>query len=379
VEVFLEPPQPAWDVEGDYYQSSSNGALQEGEVRIRLRGRKDVDKGALLSRAIDIALARLGAADVAKDPKSPSFIVVGGVRENLYGNEVECRLKCMLRGTKERQGTLDGKLSTSLKSFGQTPKYSDFGTKPPPYTTRGSASLALALAPLQDPCLQRTATLTTGPGQSQLVAEGLVPEAQVTISTVAAADMKGQMKTTAPNDQGVFTHYDVDTEHVVDGHGFQVAVATANAPAEIVQTAAPTLGKVVRVKAGKIGRPPAMPEPRSLDPNLILLKATYGAQQAEPIGDGYTLYFVQTAEFRYGAKDGSRVGLAVPVPPWVELDPANRDAALTTFGQSQLTTAGVLDLGESPGAPTLGFLFGNAQLTTGGGGGGGEPRIAVAT
>lgn len=102
-EVFKLPPPPAFDADGEYTETTTNGgATRHCEVWCKLRGDKTTSQAALITTCVTVCTAKLGAEGAgttlgANGQLGPigqrGMLEYGIVRVKLYENEVFCHLR----------------------------------------------------------------------------------------------------------------------------------------------------------------------------------------------------------------------------------------------------------------------------------------------
>lgn len=183
-EVFKKPPDPAFEADGDYIESTNRGmGVRYGEVRVMLRGSKTTSQARLINVAIAVATSILFKRGqvLASTPKGNfSLIELARLRRSLYRNEVEFHIRAMI--TVAAKTAVNG--IAAFKNMNTSTPLSDGVIYTPPYTSRGTlgkpeGGLLLHAAAYWDPNLVGTIIdntnnqLTAGlePGQA-----GLIPE-----------------------------------------------------------------------------------------------------------------------------------------------------------------------------------------------------------
>lgn len=179
-EVFKFPPSPAFEADGEYFESGTQqGGFQKMvEVRVRLKGSKTTDQAQMLQRALSVAVAKATLKSIAGGglavgslsdgiPQSASIMV------KLYENQVEARVRMLIPSGSGRVESLVMRIgnATTFTPFSDGVKYQ------PSYFVRGTASgLLLQAAAYYDPSLisemdPRTGQMTIGvePGRGGVV------------------------------------------------------------------------------------------------------------------------------------------------------------------------------------------------------------------
>jgi len=178
-EQFKMPPFPAFEAEGEYYESSPlRGPLRYMEVRVRLKGSKMATgargnlptQSQLLIAALTIASAKVAAANQALAPGTSviSLIQSVAIKVGLYDNHVEVNHKATIRATRRRVAgaNIAGSDTADSVRITFTP-LSDGVVRTAdnmPYPLRGSAGLLLQAAAYYDPSFADT-HLDLGSGQ----------------------------------------------------------------------------------------------------------------------------------------------------------------------------------------------------------------------
>jgi hypothetical protein len=352
-EQYLMPPPPAARAEGRFTITCKDGASYYAECYLRLIGGKPTDKATLMTRACAIALAKIQSANPAN--KNGAFPLYGSLSENMFANDVSVHLTAQILPAKKRitgemtgagtaqGGNISGTGLPNPAAIGSPAPARPDGKKPGISSTenldwlkvpsnwaaqgdgrfnpgtRGSAQLLLVAAQLQDPCL-RLAVLTSGAQRTnQLVTDGALVPAQITI-TSAVPDADDSFRTT--EDTGVYSFYDVTMKQEIDNYTMSLPVGKKDADAAVIQVAAPTIRMIVEWRAEKIGDKPKIPNPKLKDTNWTLVRDQKAPEQVEPVADGSELRYVIAGNYQYVGKSASKAKITAPVPPWVDVTAA---------------------------------------------------------
>ncbi len=355
-EQYLMPPDPAAEADGDYIEGTVQGAMRSAEVRVMLRAGKTDNRGVLLARALSVAMAKIELADpVRQNPggggvgggdaggailgariqtESPPILQIATIREKLYANEVEVRLRAICQPSKK----VYGKVNTDLSRFAKPPagsskgEFSGFDVG-----TRGTAQLGIIAAALQDPCLRQVTIGTTPQPPSVASLRGSTVPATVTISAVQPTSDDAKISTT---ESGVYTNYSIKTRDVRDENRLQIPVGKPGQSCVIIRTANTTTRRIYEWEATKIGSVPTCPDPNpSPNSNAVLMERHIDPGQVEVMPDGTTLKYMVSGRYEYAFKDSSKVVLAGSIPPWISSDVAYLE------GQKSVEfKAGVIDV-----------------------------------
>lgn len=347
-EQYIAPPSPASEAEGEYSESTNDGAVRYGEVRLMLRAAKLTSKGILLARCLQIAVSKLQMAggvaigqfdNNTADPRKNTMLVIGTIRENLYRNEVEVRVRAMLKTmTVRRAGMPFDSVRFTTPLVG-----ADVNRAPFDPGTRGTAQLQLVGAALQDPCLRLGISNFSLQAANTPTARGITKPAQVSLTPIQGDDAQARFKTT---DAGVYTQVELNTEHRQQQQKMQLPVGKKGASSVIIQTAEPTQQRVVAWTASKIGERPKVPDPTPADPNAEVLDIIINPGKVEPSADGVNLKYTVSGEYVYAYKRADLARLSPCVPPWVQLVSQQEQESSFTFDQNIITWGG-------PSSPTL--------------------------
>jgi hypothetical protein len=327
-EVFLQPPAPATKAEGDYIESSTTpgGAIRTGEVRVRLEGAKNSDTGALLQRAVLIAVTKVspdGPIATKGNEDRPTKLVAAAVRQSMWENKVEVNLKVQYTSTPSR---IKG-VAMDLKRFTVPPVGSEPGTLPPDPGLRGTAGLQLVAAAFQDPCSSAAILNTGGLGTTSTLSTTGLPEVHVLMTTVLPDDSRALYSTTLDNLPGFYTNYQIHVTNRLKTWNVQLPVAAPNQASAIVTLASGTGERIVEWSAEKTGNPPKIPDYNTSDPNLVLLSAELmpSPNDLNP-GEGTMVVFRRAGRYVYAEQDPSKSPVDGGMPPFI--DPSIRQAAV---------------------------------------------------
>lgn len=347
-ETPVMPPDPALKASGEYVESTAKGAIRHGEVRVRLEGGKQNTKENLLRMAIIIALDKLKSADPVT-----LFLLDGAIKEDMYDNVIEVRLRTMLNVLK---ASTNG-APLNLKRFIRLPTGSTPDTKAPDLGTRGTAGLTMAANFLQDPCAGQSVLKSNGHQESTLYGSLSLPVP--TISTVPVLPDSAAVLYANDASPGVYTDYRIDSRYRVKTHKMQLStsVANNNTGSVIVQLGNPISQRVVTWTAEKIGDTPLVPTPASLDPNAVIMDWEISPCEKVVGSDGVSIVHRISGAYTYAFRDNSQVVVKGGVPPWV--DPS---VGTLSFVQSSSLNASILD---PPGSVGGGGGGGQSVLTSG--------------
>lgn len=104
-EVFKKPPAPAFEAEGEYteWTGRTGAALRYGEIFVRLKGDRFTDQSTLLNVAIGVCRTKMYRRGEQYNPGIGwTLLEKATAKMNLYKNEVEFKLTCMLGKVKQR-------------------------------------------------------------------------------------------------------------------------------------------------------------------------------------------------------------------------------------------------------------------------------------
>lgn len=163
MEVFRQPPSPAFKGVGDYVESTTHlGAMRFGEVSLTLHGSKGTDQGELVQTALSVAATKLKIAGALQNAQG-SFTVLdhSSIKVSFYDeNVVGVRMRCQM-GPNQRK-KINGIATLDFAQITSVPKGSEPQVRPPLYTDRGSAALFLQAAAYWDKTLQQRLSRATG-------------------------------------------------------------------------------------------------------------------------------------------------------------------------------------------------------------------------
>lgn len=312
-EVYLQPPPPAVKAEGEYIESTANGATRFGEVRVKLYGSKNAptipnsgDKGALLQLAILIAMNKLQLAGPATDKVLGS----GAIKEDMWNNIIEVRFRTMLKALPARVGDA----AMDLTRFTTYPTGSDPQGTPVDPGTRGSAGLVLVAQVLKDPCPTPVGSGTNGYDPGSPTGTGS-STSTFTTTPKLPDDQSGQYDDPDP---GMYTDYRINNSYQYDYQKLMLPTAAEDAGPSFVQVAGPTLVRVVDWIAEKVGDKPALPSPFLNDGgNSVLMKASIEPAHIDLMADGETMKFKVCGRYVYGAKAYNPTAISAGLPPWI--------------------------------------------------------------
>lgn len=155
-EVFKKPPAPAFEAEGHYTETATRqGAIRMGECRVRLKADKTTDQIRLVNEALTICNAKLairGHQLVQGEFARRTFTILehASIRMNLYENEVECVIRCIMQADNQRKNGIaafqDMDNLTPQSDRNYTPFYKD----------RGTSAFLIQAAAYYDPSLRQT-------------------------------------------------------------------------------------------------------------------------------------------------------------------------------------------------------------------------------
>lgn len=331
-EVDCQPPTlaGATQAEGQFLESCTTPhgvGNRSGEVRVKLKAGADGQTDVLIQQALRIAIMRLGGElagptdDLTKTGKP--MLKGFSVEESLYTNEVNCTLKFLRAQPKARKG---GVPITDLEQWGVFPDGSD-GVGPPELGDRGTASLNLIAAALQDPCLTtlNQNNRTQGTNEPYLV-DLMAPPPKFSLGNLLPED------TTSYDDTaGFWEDFQVSTVYDIDGHAVQIPVApkdssggTGNDPllnggtSAIFKMSEPTMVKTIcwtcETLAGKMSIP-NYNAPQNA--NLVLKSARVLPEQLTLSADGKTFGMRCSGTYVYLVKDHRLERLEPAIAPWM--------------------------------------------------------------
>lgn len=161
-EIWLQPPEPAWEAEGEYVETLSNlGAVRVGHVRVHLKGAKETPQEKLIEAAVAVCGQKLRAAGAQTKQNaqiagkaSISFLRTGAVRVDLYRNEVEVQLEALMKSDSKLR--LAGAADLNFDNLTGTPLSPPDGPYRPPYQLFGNLGVEdglLHAASYYDPSL----------------------------------------------------------------------------------------------------------------------------------------------------------------------------------------------------------------------------------
>lgn len=175
-EQFKMPPQPAYEADGDYAETTSNrGSMREGEVNLTLKGSKTTSQAALLQAAILTATQKMNVAVNGQAGLGvPAGIVVGAILNSskitvkMYKNEVHVNIRCMITPPADGRSRFGGLPMMRYDAMTITPN----SIPPaqggfPAYPINGTANLLLQAAAYYDPSLASTVMGTNGQFNNQ--------------------------------------------------------------------------------------------------------------------------------------------------------------------------------------------------------------------
>jgi hypothetical protein len=160
-EVYKKPPAPAFEAEGQYFETLTNGgAMRHGEVFLKLRGSKTTNEADLVRTAIAVAASKVfvNGATLFPGANTPEnrrgFLEAGVLGVNLYENECQVRLRVRMPPANNRVQGLAGVRSSFVFTPGSDiPGGGGSVEYTPPYLLRGSAGTLLRAAAYFDPNL----------------------------------------------------------------------------------------------------------------------------------------------------------------------------------------------------------------------------------
>ena len=147
-EVFKMPPAPAYEADGEYVETHSRaGAKRYGEVRVALKGAKNIGQHELVRAAMRIASRKLSINSDGPIQVLESF----QINVKLYENVVEVRARALLNSSQQRVAGMGG--TTNWAELVATP-FSDGNSIPPVHSNVGTGLILLQAAAYFDPNLQ---------------------------------------------------------------------------------------------------------------------------------------------------------------------------------------------------------------------------------
>lgn len=311
-EVWLQPPPPAVKAQGEYVESTADGALRYGEVRVTLDGDKRTDKTLLLRLAILTVVEKLRTAGVS-DHIAGTKMFSAAFKEGLYENTIEVRARALIQPNDYR---ILG-ISADLRRVCKLPLPSTEVTGPPDPGARGTAGINLIAQSLKDPCATISVQQTGGTGTSTLV--GTAPETPLFTAVLTAFipdDFEGKYVSTLTS--GVYTDYRVSKRYESVLSTFQLPLAAACGTCVMVSTGAVMGRLIVDWIASRDGDRPKIPRAvLTSDPNATLLSEQVQPEQIQPTADGVTMRHTIKGRYVYGFKDMAQVTVKAPLPPYV--------------------------------------------------------------
>ncbi len=359
-EVYLLPPFPAYEAEGEYIETSTrmgNTPSRVGEVRVRLKADRITNRARLLETAIQVAGSKL----VNREFANGAFLGTlqqAVVKMELYDNDVECRMRALLNPQSDPtgKGRKEQTWGFRLDRIAETP-YPN-GPNQPLYFPRGEISILLQAAAYHDPCLQAQLSCETGqmtnglaPGKAGVTREtqgattGGTPFGAdnpstctqqiggiVTISTgvINPDDFAAKYQSLSP-DRSIFLEYRVENRFESDKHIYMLPVAAAagtptftagGGTAAFCQLAAPTLLLISDWTALKSLERPQIPTP-AIGSRWILLDEHHEPAMVILGADGVTPVYRQSGTYVFGCLDPSPLtiqDIAFGQPPWLIAD-----------------------------------------------------------
>ncbi len=175
-EVYRMPPSPAFEADGEYYESAikAMGCVLIGECRVALKGDNSTSQSTLITTALNMAINKMmQRGNQFQGGGGVGWLTLenASVRTKLFRNEVEVTIRMMTTATQTRflptatVGTAGGGIATfgagssnGLAAFvglnpsvpGSTLLYT------PKYLDRGTANFLLQAAAYYDPSLKNT-------------------------------------------------------------------------------------------------------------------------------------------------------------------------------------------------------------------------------
>ncbi len=337
-EQYIQAPLGAIDADGQYTESATLGSAREGECWVRLKGPKVgpfSDKANLLQTAIQIVMQKLDLGGL-KRGNEPLALLYGGVRESLWKNEVEVRMRVIIEPlkTSKTKG-----VAVDLSRFNAPLLGVDYQSQAPGVDlgTRGSAQLTLIANALNDPCLGETVSagqsvLTAGTGAlTDLNVLSASPPATIFLTAVLPDDA-GDYDSTDP--QGPYSEFQMRTRYEPDTQTVVLATAKSGAPAAAVQLGEQTMTAIVEWSAERYASVPQIPPTDTGDPNAIFLRSEFNPEEVELAADGTTPIYKLSGRYYYSYLDQSKAQLNFPTPSYMDPGVA---ATLTAIPSSMFT------------------------------------------
>lgn len=342
-EVEYQPPAPAIRIDdATYTETSPNGALRYGEVRIALTGQPRGNRQGLLATAILMAVRRMQAAGAMR-PGVPSPPIVMSLMEKLHRNFVQVRIQTMLptsikvstigpSDTYNKVARLGDevialgralaapkpaaeapipRLVADLKGWGFPPHGTDPLRIPDP-GLRGPnpTPLVLIAAALNDPCL--VTALTQPRTQTQ---QATLPTPVIEVVPFIAAEIDPSIDASlAP--AGLYTDCRILSRWDEDKHIAQLASTDTEGKSSFVGYASPTKQLVVNYTVERVGGQPTVP-PENLGSNYVLLAVTQPIPELSLASDGQTPIIRASGTRIYGVVDPTKVIQGAAIPPWI--------------------------------------------------------------
>ena len=315
-EMYLQPPWPSCDAEGEYIESSPmHGAIRYGEARVHLEGPKigleadrQLGKEVLLMRAIQMAVVMSSLADANGQQQAGTkvFLRHAAIRTKLNDNVVDVLIQTDITQLAARKAGMP----LTLERFTRYPPGMPPNALSPEGGTRGSAGLMLIAAALGDPCMQTPTqeerTWETPPGDeaTEESQNNQYPPPDVYIGT-PPDDEEGYYEDTT-EDEYRSAFWETDEEYSYDPGS--LAIPTT-AGVEVVCVQKPVLRRNITYKQRVKGQkpPPILePLPAELDndpggPKLLGVNIRRAAP--EPTGAGNEWEFKQQGTNSYVMQD----------------------------------------------------------------------------
>lgn len=237
---------------------------------------------------------------------------------------------------------------------------------------------ALVASVFRDPCAITTAGLATAKESPEIsAASGAITGAGAGIlaGVVAGATATfaiggtgiGRIAATAGRlfaDLAPYDDYRVTSEWVHDTGVRMLPGTGVGSAAKIAKAVTVHGGKMtleVNWTARRSGSPPVLPTFRSLDQNIIPLKASVLPAQPEPTADGAMLSYRVSGHYIYGVVDPDQASVFAPMPPFLsDLVTAASSTAAASYSD-QVLWRSVGSQGSNP------FVSGRFQLAPNGG------------
>jgi hypothetical protein len=226
--------------------------------------------------------------------------------------------------------------------------------------SRGSAQFLMQAAMNQDPCLRVLAQQAVGSTATLRSDDNLMTvPAQVTTAEIGTDDNLGVH---VPTETGVYTQYRIAQKTHLDPQVLVIPVGASGRGPSVCRYGEAVAYRIVEWLASRYGAPPVVPDPKPLDPNLVLLGAQIEAMNLEAAADGQTPRYSVSGRYVYTYRDPKQAVINAAVPPWMKPEYVkDNSVSLFPFGFSQ----GLANYNNIAG-PIIGSVDGKTYTKDGG-------------